>query len=658
MFMIPNAFAFFDIGNTLASVRVSAAGDRIEELIVFDDVPPALEQLRAEGVRLGILSNRGTIPEKNVNEALEKANLMQFFERELILYGRKDSSLLFEQAAAQVRRIAGENNQKNPLLLFVGEDASEREWAQKADFLVAPHPKLALNVLRREAPLRFLRIRIPSRFAETDWRGTLRNQELVPLHLSARRESPESVVYSVYAIADASTATKLDDFGFWVDRLGEDDAPLTNDLFILRDDRQIDSGFLAPEGNSFTFFGEAGAARKILASTHEGLFVAIPANRSLESFHFSGSLHGHNLKLIPSMTLLESAEADENERLSEAPALFETTPLALDETAILPTLSNTEKNILKKNISTTSIKRDVKRYTGGSTVLGSTLITSRHIHHIGNANAVTVLTNDLTQIGNGSFTVRTHQFTHAAGTYRNVEATLPSAGLSGIVLITAHLDSTGARQAGYRSSIDAAPGADDDASGIAGVLSAARALLKLSETNGTRRREIRFVLFNAEEQGLIGSRAYARAQAAIGAKIAAVFQMDMVGFDVNPARLFELHYGFTPSTTVQTRSAKLATLISQMIPQVSATLPPPQLYPGTNGSGDPAESRSDHYSFQAEGYAACLASEDFFVGPGPSAPAPEPNPNYHLPADNTVNAAYAADIARVVAAAAWVAATR
>jgi bacterial leucyl aminopeptidase len=59
-----------------------------------------------------------------------------------------------------------------------------------------------------------------------------------------------------------------------------------------------------------------------------------------------------------------------------------------------------------------------------------------------------------------------------------------------------------------------------------------------------------------------------------------------------------------------------------------------------------------------EGYAACLASEDFFVGPGPAAPAPEPNPNYHMPADTTVNATYAANIARAVAAAAWVSATR
>jgi bacterial leucyl aminopeptidase len=64
MTMLSNAIAFFDIGNTLASVRVSAAENRIEEMIVFPDVPPVLEELRRNEVRLGILSNRGPILKK------------------------------------------------------------------------------------------------------------------------------------------------------------------------------------------------------------------------------------------------------------------------------------------------------------------------------------------------------------------------------------------------------------------------------------------------------------------------------------------------------------------------------------------------------------------------------------------------------------------
>jgi len=36
----------------------------------------------------------------------------------------------------------------------------------------------------------------------------------------------------------------------------------------------------------------------------------------------------------------------------------------------------------------------------------------------------------------------------------------------------------------------------------------------------------------------------------------------------------------------------------------------------------------------------------------------DPNPNYQVPADNAVNAVFAADISRAVAAAAWIASTR
>src|SRR4051812_42036212 len=160
---LSNAVAFFDLGNTLASVRVSATENRIEEMIVFADVPPVLRELRQKGVRLGILSNRGEIPEENVNEALKRAGLLPFFDRKLILYGPKDSSRLFEVAAARVLQrsapVSGQSESgERPVLLFVGEDSSERAQARAVDFLIAPHPRLALTVLSQQGPLRFLRI--------------------------------------------------------------------------------------------------------------------------------------------------------------------------------------------------------------------------------------------------------------------------------------------------------------------------------------------------------------------------------------------------------------------------------------------------------------------------------------------------------------------
>ena len=79
----------------------------------------------------------------------------------------------------------------------------------------------------------------------------------------------------------------------------------------------------------------------------------------------------------------------------------------------------------------------------------------------------------------------------------NVIAELPGSDPSaGMVLIGAHLDSW---QPGT--------GAQDNGTGVAGLLEAARAIKAL---NRPPRRTIRFVLFGGEEQGLLGSAAYAR----------------------------------------------------------------------------------------------------------------------------------------------------
>lgn len=147
--MIPNAFTFFDIGDTLAKVRVSPAGNDIEEMIVLSGVLPALEELRLEGIRLGILSNRGNIEEKKVNEALESDGLLLFFEPALIFYGPKNSTEIFERTAAVVRKLSEEGQGENQILLFVGENANERAFAQEAGFLVASHPQAALDALRQ-----------------------------------------------------------------------------------------------------------------------------------------------------------------------------------------------------------------------------------------------------------------------------------------------------------------------------------------------------------------------------------------------------------------------------------------------------------------------------------------------------------------------------
>ena len=77
---------------------------------------------------------------------------------------------------------------------------------------------------------------------------------------------------------------------------------------------------------------------------------------------------------------------------------------------------------------------------------------------------------------------------------RNVIADLPGRDASEVVLLGAHYDSW-----------DPAEGADDDGSGVAAVLEAARILKSLGITP---KRTIRFAFFYGEEEATLGSRAY------------------------------------------------------------------------------------------------------------------------------------------------------
>ncbi|MEN8225042.1 MAG: M20/M25/M40 family metallo-hydrolase [Bacteroidota bacterium] len=73
-----------------------------------------------------------------------------------------------------------------------------------------------------------------------------------------------------------------------------------------------------------------------------------------------------------------------------------------------------------------------------------------------------------------------------------------------------------------------APGADDNASGVVGVLEAAR-LLKDFDLKYT----LKFIAFDEEEQGLIGSYAYAGEASSNGDDILGVLNLDMIAYESN-----------------------------------------------------------------------------------------------------------------------------
>jgi Zn-dependent M28 family amino/carboxypeptidase len=104
-----------------------------------------------------------------------------------------------------------------------------------------------------------------------------------------------------------------------------------------------------------------------------------------------------------------------------------------------------------------------------------------------------------------------------------------------MILVGAHYDSLS------ESPSTVAPGADDNATGIAVLLEAAELL-----RNAGLRRDVLFAAFGGEEQGLFGSAACAEIAAAENWKIDLMLNMDMIGFQ-DPARpghiVVEYDYG-------------------------------------------------------------------------------------------------------------------
>jgi hypothetical protein len=97
------------------------------------------------------------------------------------------------------------------------------------------------------------------------------------------------------------------------------------------------------------------------------------------------------------------------------------------------------------------------------------------------------------------------------------------------ILISSHYD----HQAG--------PGADDNASGTAGVLECARILSQI-ET----KRSVLFIPFNCEEFGLVGSFAFAQKCAAENMNIIGAFNLDQIGYSNDTQGDIKMGVGYSP----------------------------------------------------------------------------------------------------------------
>ena len=133
-----------------------------------------------------------------------------------------------------------------------------------------------------------------------------------------------------------------------------------------------------------------------------------------------------------------------------------------------------------------------------------------------------------------------------------------------------------------------APGADDNASGVVGVLETAR-LLKDFDLKYT----VKFIAFDEEEQGLIGSHAYANEAAGNGDDILGVLNLDMIAYDSDD--------DYEMSISTNSQSAAFTGEYTSVLATYDFDLTYNYITTGA----------SDHSPFWNNGYQAILAIEDW-----------------------------------------------
>lgn len=218
-----------------------------------------------------------------------------------------------------------------------------------------------------------------------------------------------------------------------------------------------------------------------------------------------------------------------------------------------------------------------------------------------------------------------HDFEIEERTRHNVVCTKPGGGEpERFVIICAHYDS---RTSSLNDFTSAAPGAVDNASGVAVLLEAAR-VLRGADTA----RSVRFLAFSGEEQGLAGSDAYAGAVRAAGTDIVLLINLDMVGHPVDAERrtiIIERDVG-NATTANDAASASFAAEMARAAgTHTSLRVKPGKIYD------------SDYMPFERRGY-VCIGAFD-----GSTAA-----PFYHTVDDtlDKVDTRFCSEVARMVIA--------
>ncbi len=179
------------------------------------------------------------------------------------------------------------------------------------------------------------------------------------------------------------------------------------------------------------------------------------------------------------------------------------------------------------------------------------------------------------------------QFTHTGYNQKSVIVTITGTdNPSEVIVLGGHLDSINGAGTGETTR---APGADDDASGIASMTEALRAMIA---TGYKPRRTIKMMAYAAEEVGLRGSKDIAANFKANNVNVVGVMQLDMTNYKGSANDIY-IYQDYTDSL----QNGFLAKLITTYQPGL------------TIGYDRCGYGCSDHASWTAQGYYASLPFE-------------------------------------------------
>ncbi len=202
--------------------------------------------------------------------------------------------------------------------------------------------------------------------------------------------------------------------------------------------------------------------------------------------------------------------------------------------------------------------------------------------------------------------VNVEQVTHSGYNQKSVVLTIQGSETPDEwIVVGGHLDSTVGARTNEQS---IAPGADDDASGIASVSEIIRVL---SENNFQPKRSVAFMAYAAEEVGLRGSQDIANAYKAQGKNVVSVLQLDMTNYQGSQQDIV-----FITDYTDSNLTQFLANLIDEYIPSL------------TYGYDRCGYACSDHASWTNVGYSAAMPFESKFN---------DYNPKIHTAQDTLAN---------------------